>query len=231
MKDQNLLKQPPTTFRMLSEANGNYQNVDGTQSTWLVKGEKTIDDTEYQFLERTPAAVDIESDYLIPTLYRSSTNKVLLNISEKVDRYIQTKLPVLVQEEFAGLDVKVEVNPIKYPELLYLEIPVTLNNQWEVLDVKIGGNFILQNLILLNIPWEVRYHINAAVIHEGPIDTPAGNFENAYQIEYQIDITNVVFSNERTIKHNQTIWFVPHIGIVKIEDERGVTELVEYILR
>ena len=62
------------------------------------------------------------------------------------------------------------------------------------------------------------------------LETPAGNFEETYQIEYQTEITQTLFSEAETREQRQTVWFAPHVGIVKIEDERGVTELIAYTL-
>ena len=207
-----------------------YRNSDGLQWTWLVTSDKTIDDINYRFLENTPVMVGTEFDYLIPTFNRISENQILLNVGEKIDHYIQTELPTLVQDEFAGLDVKVAVEPIPYPELLFFQIPLTSNFQWDALNVTVSGNLILQDLTLLQIPFEGHFNIKGEVIGEVPLDTPAGRFENTFQVKYKTEIVQTVFSNEESTIHDQTIWFVPHVGIVKIEDEHGEMELIEYTL-
>lgn len=208
-----------------------FQKTDGIQWTWLIKEEKTIEDFTYRVFETNPTLIVYEYDYLLPIYLRSSGNQILLNVRERIDRYIHNKLPEQVKEEFSGLDVKVQINPISYPELLFLDMPISLINQSEIFKLKIEGNFILQDLVLLNIPFEVIIHINYEVVGESSIDTPAGKFENAYQLDYQINTTNIIFSDEKLSKLKQTIWFVPYVGIVKIEDERGVLELIEYKLQ
>jgi len=205
-----------------------YRSLDGIQWTWSIKEEKTIEDFVYLYIDTSPTLVLYQCDYLLPNFLRSSENQILFNIRDKIDYYIHNKLPEHVKEEFSGLDVKVEINPISFPELLFLEIPITTNKQSEIYNIKIDGNFILQDLLLLNIPFEVHIKINCEVIGERSVDTPVGEFDRAYQLEYQIDTINTVFSDEKSTKLKQTIWFVPYVGIVKIEDERGVLELIEY---
>ncbi len=215
----------PNYFPNSIESKWVYQNINDSQWTWLVKDIKTLDNTTYQFLEKTPIIEVYENDYLIPTHYRISDKQILFNISDKIEQYVQTDLPASVQDEFIGLDIKTEVNQISYPELIFLDIPITLNNQWEVYNLRIEGNFILQDLILLTIPFELQLTINGEVISEGPINTLAGRFEKAFQVEYQIDTTHIVFSDEEKFRQTKKIWIVPHVGIVKIDDEHGITEL------
>ena len=76
------------------------------------------------------------------------------------------------------------------------------------LDMKINGSIILQNLALLQFPFEVVIHVTGEVVAEGRLETPAGNFEKTYQLEYQTEITQTLFSETETTEHSQTIWFV-----------------------
>ena len=152
----------------------------------------------------------------------------MFTVSEKVTDYFQTELPKAVQDEFAGLELTVAVEPFAHPELIFFQIPLAPNFQWDALNITVNGNIILQNLVLLQIPFEARIRVKAEVVAESPLDTPAGNFEKTYQVEYQTEITHTLFSTDETIQGRQTIWFAPHIGVVKIEDEHDVTELIEY---
>lgn len=208
-----------------------YRNTEGIQWTWQVNGEKIINEENYFYLQNTPTISDTELDLLIPTYFRVSQDQVFFTIEEKIDSYIQTELPTAVKDEFEGLDVKVDVEPISSPDLLFFQIPLTPNFQWDAFDVNVDGNFILQDLIILNIPFEVYIKVKGEVIGRETLKTPAGTFENAYQINYLTEITQIIFSNEEFNQRSQTIWLVPHVGIVKIEDEQGVTELIEYILK
>ena len=76
--------------------------------------------------------------------------------------------------------------------------------------------------------FEVDVRIKGAVIAEVPLETPAGSFAQTYQIEYQTEIIQTLFSETETTQQRQTVWFAPYVGIVKIEDERGITELIAY---
>ena len=89
---------------------------------------------------------------------------------------------------------------------------------------------MLQNLALLQFPFEVAIRVTGEVVAESPLETPAGNFENAYQLEYQTEIAQTLFSETETTEHSQTIWFVPHVGIAKTENELGGSALIEYSL-
>ena len=207
-----------------------YQSTDGLQWIQLIGGETNIDGKNYQVLDYVPPTPNTDFDYLKPDAFHVEQNRILFAIGEKIDRYVQTELPKAAQDELAGLELTVAVEPISHTELTFLQVPLTLNAQWDAFNVKINGSIVPQNLTLLQIPVEVLMSIKAAVVAESPLETPAGNFEKTYQIEYQTEITHTLFSEVETTQLNQTIWFVPHVGIVKVEDEHGVTELIAYTL-
>ena len=207
-----------------------YKNSDGRQWTREVSGEANIEGKDYRVFEDTPPITATEFDFLNSTYYRVTSNEVMFTVSEKVTDYLQTELPQAVQDEFAGLELTVAVEPFAHPELVFFQIPLVLNFQWDALNIKVNGNIILQNLVLLQIPFEVHIRVKGEVVAESPLETPAGNFEKTYQIEYQTEITHTLFSADETIQGNETIWFAPHVGVVKIENEHDVTELIEYTL-
>lgn len=207
-----------------------YRNSDGYQWTREVSGETNIEGKDYQVFEDTTPITGTELDFLNFTYYRVTSNEVMFTISEKVTDYLQTELPKAVQDEFAGLELTVAVEPFAHPELIFFQIPLAPNFQWDALNITVNGNIILQNLVLLQIPFEAHIRVKGEVVAESPLDTLAGNFEKTYQIEYQTEITHTLFSTDETIQGKQTLWFAPHVGVVKIEDEDGVTELAEYTL-
>ena len=208
-----------------------YRNADGLQWTQSVGGEANIEGKNYQVLDYVPPTPNADFDYLKPDAFRVEQNRVLFAIGEKIDRYVQTELPKAAQDELAGLELTVAVAPISHTELIFLQVPLTLNAQWDAFNVKVNGSIVPQNLALLQIPFEVLMSIKAEVVAESPLETPAGNFEKTYQIEYQTEVTHTLFSEVETTQLNQTVWFVPHVGIVKVEDEHGVTELIGYTLK
>ena len=205
-----------------------YRNSDGSQWTREVSGEANIEGKAYRIFKDTPPLAEPDLDFLYSTYYRVTPDAVMFTVSEKVTDYLQTELPKAAQDEFAGLELTVALEPFAHPELVFLQIPVVPNFQWDALNMKASGNIVLQNLLLLQIPFEAHIRVTAEVVAEGPLETPAGNFEKTYRIAYQTEITHTLFSTEETIQGNQTIWFAPHVGVIKIEDEHSVTELIEY---
>lgn len=207
-----------------------YLSSDGSQGTTEVNGEINIDGKNYRTLKETPPDEKTDFDLLKPIPYRITENQILFAIGGKIDHYVQNKIPALVQDDLAGLDLSVTVEPIPPPELVFLQFPPSPSFQWNALDMKINGSIMLQNLALLQFPFEVVIRVMGKVVAEGPLETPAGNFEKTYQLEYQTEITQTLFSETETTEHSQTIWFVPHVGIAKTENELGGSELIAYSL-
>ena len=208
-----------------------YRDAAGQEWTREITDRNDTQDNIYQTFNYPSTDLETEIDILRPTFFRVTQNNILLDVSDKIDKYIQTELPKSVQDDFAGLDVKVVTEQVSYPELVFLQLSLTSNFHWKALDVQAQGNLILQDLTLLHIPFEVLINIKAEVLSQTHIETPAGSFENTYQIEYQNDVTHTVFSEKDSFINTHTIWFTPHVGIVKIEDHRGVSELVGYTLK
>ena len=207
-----------------------YQNADGSAWTREITDGNDSQEKDYQTFTYTPPVIEAEIDFLKPTSFRVAQNQIFFDIGEKIDRYIQTDLLTSVKDEFQGLDVNVSLEPIPLSELLFFQIPISSNSQWDALNIKVNGSITLQNLTLLQFPFEVHFNTKGEVISQDTIETPLGKFENAFQVKYKTEIVQTVLSKEETTIRDQTIWFVPHVGIVKIKDERGVTELIEYKL-
>ena len=224
------IEQKPNYF---PDAVGNrwvYQDSEGLQWTREVSGETNIDTKNYWIFSDTPPIREPILDSLNSTYYRATPNQVLSIVGDKIEHYVKTEIPKAAQDEFAGLELMAVVEPIAYPELVFFQIPLVPNFQWDALNIKVNGNIILQNLVLLQIPFEVQISVKAEVVSESPLATPAGNFEATYRIEYLTEITHTLFSADETIQQKQTLWFAPHVGIVKVENEHGVTELIAYTL-
>ena len=224
------MEQIPNYFPDAVGSRWTYKNSDGYQWTREVSGKTNIEGKDYRIFKDTTPLTGTELDFLNSTYYRVTPNEVMFMVSEKVTDYLQTELPKAVQDEFAGLELTVAVEPFAPPELIFFQIPLAPNFQWDALNITVNGNIILQNLVLLQIPFEAHISVKGEVVAESSLETPAGSFEKAYRIEYHTEITHTLFSTDETIQGQQTIWFAPHVGVVKIEDEDGVTELAEYTL-
>ncbi len=208
-----------------------YRNADGSEWIREVIDRKDSQDQDYLTFTYKPSITETEIDFLNPTFFSVNQNQILFDVGEQIDRYIQTDLLTSVKDEFEGLEVNVTLEQITYPDLVFLQIPLISNSQWNVLNAEVNGNISLQNLTLLNFPFEVHFMVEGVVLSEETIESPVGMFETTFQIKYNTKIMQTVLSNEVSIIRDQTIWFVPYIGIVKIEDERGISELIEYNLQ
>lgn len=215
------IEQMPNYFPDTVGNQQTYLYSDGTQGTTEVSGKTNIDGKNYRILKDTPSSEETKFDPLKPVYYRVTENQVFFAVGGKVDQYVQNELPASVQDDFAGLELSVAVDSISSSELTFFQLPLIPNSQWEALNLKISGSISLQNLALLQFPFEVIMRITGEVVADGPLETPAGNFEKSYQIKYQTEITQTLFSETETWQDSQAIWFAPHVGIVKTENEDG----------
>ena len=225
------MEQMPNYFPDAVGSRWIYKNSDGIQWTREIRGEVNIEGKDYWVFRDTSPLSGTELDFLNSSYYRVTPNEVIYTVSEQVTDYLQTEIPKAVQDEFAGLELTVAVEPFAHPELVFFQIPLVPNSEWDALNIQVNGNIILQNLVLLQIPFEAHIRVRAEVVAESPLETPAGSFEKTYRIEYQTEITHTLFSTDETIQQNQTLWFAPHVGVVKIEDEQDTTELIEYTVK
>lgn len=205
-----------------------YRNADGYEWTREITDGYSTAEGDYQRFTYTQLSADDTLDYLKPNAFRVAENRVLFAIGEKVDQYIQTELPVLVQDEFAGLKLDIALEEVPHPDFVFFEFPLRPNVEWDAFNTKVNGSLVLQNLVLLQIPFEAQLSIKGRVIAESPIETPVGSFEQTHQIEYEIEFTHTLFPEAEVVRQRQTIWFAPHVGIVKIENENDVAELIAY---
>ena len=224
------IEQMPNYFPDAVGSRWTYRNADGSEWTREIIDGTDTHGVGYKVFTDTPPVSETELNYLRPEAFRVIDSHVFFIIGEKIDRYVGNEIPVLVQDEFEGLDLDIGIEPITYPEFVFFQLPLTPSFQWDALNVKVNGSIILQNLVLLQFPFEVSVNVKGKVVDEGPLETPAGSFEETYQIEYQMKIAYTLLSETETTEQHQRVWFSPHIGIVKIEDEGGAMELIAYTL-
>ncbi len=205
-----------------------YRNPDGSEWSRSVTDGNSIHGEGFHGFVYTPVSSETELDSLKPEVFRVTDSQVLFVIGEKIDRYVQDVLPTSVADELAGLELDITIEPITHPEFVFCQLPLTVNFQWDTFKTHVIGSIVLQNLVLLQFPFEVEVGVKGEIVAVGSLEIPAGSFEETYQIEYKTEITQTLFSEAETTQQRQTIWFAPHVGIVKIEDESGVTELIAY---
>lgn len=208
-----------------------YRNADGSEWTREVIDRNGSQVGDYLTFNYYPSTAETEIDFLSPTFFSINENQILFDVEKQIDRYIHTDLLTLAKDEFQGLEVDVTLEPISDPNLFFFQIPLTITSQWSALNVSVNGNITLQNLSLLKFPFNVHFLIEGKVVSEESIETPAGRFETTFKVNYNIKIMHTVLSNEVLTRSDQIIWYVPHVGMVKIENENGVTELTEYIVK
>ena len=221
-------QQMPNYFPDTVRSRWTYRNPDGSEWTQeIIDGTDThgVDDKVFTY---TPSASETELNYLEPDTFRITDSQVFFIIGEKIDRYVQNEVPVSVAAEFAGLELDIAVETTTHPEFVFCQLPLTLNFQWEAFNTNVNGSIVLQNLVLLQFPFEIHVSVKGEIIAVSSLETPAGSFAETYQIEYKTEITQTLFSEAETTQQHQTVWFVPYVGIAKIEDEDGITELIAY---
>ena len=223
-----VVQQMPSYFPDTVGSRWVYRNTDGSEWSREITDGNSIHGEGSQAFTYTPPVTETEFDYLKPDTFRVTDSHVLFGIGEKIDRYVQNELSASVADEFAGLELDITVEPITHPEFVFCQSPLTVNFQWDAFNTYVNGSIVLQNLLLLQFPFKVQVSVNGEIIAVGSLETPAGSFEETYQIEYKTEITQTLFSEAETTQQRQTVWFVPHVGIVKIEGESGVTELIAY---
>ncbi len=221
-------QKPPNYFPDAVGSNWVYRNADGHEWTREITDGYSTDEGDYQLFTYSQLSSEDELDYLKPNAFRVAENRVRFAIGEKINLYIENKLPVLVQDEFAGLELDIALDPTSHPDFVLFQFPLIPNVEWEAFNTKINGSLVLQNLVLLQIPLEAEISIKGNVIGESPVETPAGSFDSAFQIAYEMEFTHTLFPEAEVVRQHQTIWFAPHVGIVKIENESGVTALISY---
>lgn len=205
-----------------------YQHSDGSQWTREVTRERVLAGRTYRVFDYTPPIEDAEFDYLRVPSYRITPHRVLFFVGEEINNYFEHNLKTQLEAIFAEDNTKIRVNAISANELIFFRIPPT--GRWDVLDLRIKGNIIFVDFNQA-VPFEIHFLIKGAVIGSEDIQTPAGTFDTS-KIQYNLQITTSVQDEEDTTStQTDTIWLAPDVGMVKIENDNGTTELIEYELQ
>ncbi len=223
------IEQMPNYFPDAVGSRWVYRDADGSEWTREIIDGTDTHGVGYKVFNYTPPVSETELNSLKPDAFRVTDSQIFFIIGEKIDRYVQNEIPVLLQDEFEGLDLDIVIEPITHPEFVFFQLPLTPSFQWDAFRTDVNGSIVLQNLVLLQFPFAVHISVKGEVVAAEALEMPAGRFEETYQIEYRTEIARTLLSEEtETTQLHQTVWFAPHVGIVKIEDEGGVTELIAY---
>ena len=223
-----IAQQMPNYFPNTVGSRWVYRNVDGSEWTREITDGNSLHGEDFQVFTYMPSVSETELDYLKPNALRVTDNQVWFGIAEKITPYVQNRVRASVQDQFEGLALDITGEPTTHPAFVFCQFPLTPKLQWNAFTTQVNGSIMLQNLVLLQFRFETHVRVTGEVVGVGPLETPAGSFAETYQIEYQTEIVQTVFSETETTQQHQTVWFVPRVGIVKVEDESGVTELIAY---
>ena len=86
-----------------------YLHSDGTQGTTEVNDEIIIDGKNYRTVKEIPPPEESEFDLLKSISYRVTENQILFAVGGKIDSYVENEIPASVQNDLAGLDLRVTV--------------------------------------------------------------------------------------------------------------------------
>ncbi|MYB66070.1 hypothetical protein F4X73_15375 [Candidatus Poribacteria bacterium] len=128
------------------------------------------------------------------------------------------------------LDYKIKVDPIEPLKLLHKQIDV--DNEWKALEInaKIVMKFNIEGIEIFKDAEDLPTTIldfaiveKAKVVGTESIETPAGTFHECLKIVYKTDTkmteTRPIASADLPGESVTTIWFAPHVGIIKIHSE------------
>ncbi|RKU21504.1 hypothetical protein C6499_21125 [Candidatus Poribacteria bacterium] len=207
-----------------------YREANGFEWERTVSEERVIQGRVYRVFDYNPPIEDAPFDYLKTPSYRVTQNRVLFFVGEEINRYFEVDFAEALETSvFPGENIEVKVRAISAHELIFFRIPPISNFQWDVLDLKVKGDIIFLDLDGAKLPFEIHHLITGAVIGGGSVQTPAGNFETTAKIQYKSQITTSILDEEETTEETtDTVWLAPGVGIVKVENEDRVVELIEY---
>lgn len=128
------------------------------------------------------------------------------------------------------LDYKIKVDPIDHLKLLHKQ--VAMEKEWKALEInaKIVMKFNIEGIEIFKDAEDLPTTIldfaiveKAKVVGTESIKTPAGTFHECLKIVYKTDTkmteTRPIASADLPGESVTTIWFAPHVGIVKIHSE------------
>ena len=210
-----------------------YRNANGFEWARQVSSTKAIGGEVYHVFDYIPPIEDPEFDYLTTPSYRVTRNYVLFFVGGEIDQTIQRNISDNLQAGFAGAgDIKINVDARSQNNLTFFRIPPNPGVKWEVINMKIKGNVVFRDQGNFKFPFEMNWVITGVVTRRETVETPAGTFPDSFKIEYNTKITTLIEGKEETDREAlDKVWLAPEVGMVKVESEGDVTELIAYEIK
>ncbi len=223
-------KRPPNYYPDTIGSRWVYRNPSGFEWAREVTGKRAIGDQVYHVFSYNPPLEDPEFDFLTTPSYRVTRNYVQFFVGGEINQSVRKNLSENLEELFAESgDVKVNVNAAAKNNLTFFRIPPAPGQKWDVLNMRISGSVIFRDLGNQRLNFEINWVITGMVVRREKVETVAGTFPDSFKVQYSTKVTTTAEGEEdSTTEELETVWLAPEVGMVKIETENGVTELIEY---
>ena len=226
-------EEPPNYYPNTIGSRWVYRNPDGFEWAREVTETAEIGLYLYHVFNYDPPIEDARFNFLKTPSYRITRNRVLFFVGDEIDRAYTEDLTEFLRDSYQEFgNIKINVNAVSQEELVFFRIPPDRGIQWEVIDMRASGNVIFRDQGNFILPFELNWVNTGLVTRLESVETPAGKFDDCFKIQYDSKVTAVVNEEEEEILRTevQNIWLAPEVGMVKIEDEDGITELIEYTI-
>ena len=162
---------------------------------------------------------------------------VIVELTYRIDE--STKKNTTSQEQ-RRFEIKHEVEVTPQEILPVLPNTLTPNDEWDVAEFKVNINIQYFHKNTQNRPnnrpfirnlWDITIVETGKVVGRESLETPAGKFDDCLKVEFRSETTIEVSVGGQTDSFGTpgetttTIWFAPHIGIVKVHKQSEKTLL------
>ena len=216
-----------------------YEDQDGNEMTRrAIEGEEIAGQT-FPAFSYEPELEDWTeySPFISPSLYKVSDAGITLVVGDEVEKAVKARLSKemeLVREIFTirqpddadfNYEIKVEAHNHSY----LLPTPVTLNEEWDVNNIKASLTLDLQGNDQVRIDFTIVE--TGIVLGTESVETAAGTFEGCLKVEYRTETTAIITpvpSPDEVDPPGETVttvWFAPNVGIVKFNQKMNYTFL------
>jgi hypothetical protein len=207
-----------------------YRDSEGDEWAREVTGTRLINGLMYHVFAYDPPIENPPFDYIRTPSYRTTIIGVFFFVGGEINQSVQSSLTETYEQLFADAgNVTVNVNASSKSELTFFRVPPIRGKQWDVIDMKIVGDIIFRDFGDFQLPFEMNWVVTGVVVGEEIVETAAGVFKGSFKIQYESKLTTFVEGEEETSREEiDTIWLAPNVGIVKVQSEDNVIELIMY---